>query len=129
MQNKVKQKNLCFMNKKAIFSAAIIFIMLSTSAFTAKAQVVYSTDWKSDADVKVFVTEWKSDADLIVYKTTWKSDADKNDGIWFFTEWKSDAKKIIYFTEWKSDADVIVYFTDYKSDAGWQKKTKQHLFY
>jgi hypothetical protein len=93
-----------------------------------KAQVVYQTEWKSDANVQVYVTEWKSDADLIVYKTTWKSDADKNEGIWYFTEWKSDAKKLLYFTTWKSDADLIIYYTESKSDAGWKNKDKEHLF-
>ena len=39
----------------------------------ASAQVVYSTDWKSEAKVKVYVTQYKSEADLIVYKTEWKS--------------------------------------------------------
>ena len=39
----------------------IIFFSLG-----AKAQVVYSTDWKSEAQVKVYVTEYKSEADLIV---------------------------------------------------------------
>ena len=79
----------------------------------ASAQIVYSTDWKSEAKVKVYVTEYKGEADLIVYKT----------------EWKSEAKKAIYFTSWKSEADIIVYFTEYKGEAGWKKKSKKHIMY
>ena len=104
----------------------IITLLLSTSG---KAQVVYSAQYKSDADVKVFVSEYKSDADLVVYKTKYKSDAGANDGVWFFTEYKSDAKKMIYFTEYKSDADMVIYFTEYKSDAGWKNNSKKHWMY
>jgi hypothetical protein len=110
--------------KKCFFLFALCALF---PALEMKAQVVYQTKWKSDANVQVYVTEWKSDADLIVCKTTWKSDADKNEGIWYFTEWKSDAKKLLYFTTWKSDADLIIYYTEYKSDAGWKNKDKEHL--
>ena len=95
----------------------------------ASAQIVYSTDWKSEAKVKVYVTEYKGEADLIVYKTEWKSEAKDNEGIWYFTQWKCEAKKAIYFTSWKSEADIIVYFTEYKGEAGWKKKSKKHIMY
>ena len=84
--------------KRLIFIVIIIFCGLN-----ARAQVVYSTDWKSEAQVKVYVTEYKSEADLIVYKTNWKSEVDAGKGIW--------------------------YFTQYKSEAGWRKKSKQHQMY
>ena len=95
-----------------------IFILLPALLFCAAAsgQTVYSTEWKSEAKVKVYVTEWKSEAK-------------DNNGIWFFTKWKSEAKKTIYFTYWKSEADLIIYFTEYKSEAGWKKKSKKHLMY
>lgn len=52
----------------------ILFLLLGIQ-FSSQAQIVYSTEWKSDADAKIFVTEWKSEADLIVYKTDWKSES------------------------------------------------------
>jgi hypothetical protein len=110
---------------KILFTCFLLWGFFSFSS----AQIINSTEWKSDAHVKVYVTEWKSDADLIVYKTKWKSDAKKNEGIWFFTEWKSDADKKIFFTDWKSEADVIIYFSEYKSDAGWKNAAKKHWFY
>ncbi len=107
-----------------------LMFFLSMLSLSSSAQIIYSCDYKSDADLQVFVTEWKSDADLIVYKTKWKSDAGgKNNGIWYFTEWKSDANKKIFFTDWKSDADLIIYFSKWQSDAGWVKKNKEHLMY
>ena len=48
----------------------------------SRAQVVYVTEWKSEADKVVYVTEWKSEADMIVYVTEWKSDATPESGIW-----------------------------------------------
>ena len=101
----------------------LITLVLALIGVAASGQTVYSCDYKSDAQVKVFVTKYKSDADLVVYKTNYKSDADANKGIWHFVKYKSDAKKKIYFV------DLVVFFTDYKSDAGWRNNSKKHLMY
>jgi hypothetical protein len=103
------------------------FMMLVTIA--AKAQKVYSCEYKSDADVKVYVSEYKSDADLVVYRCSYSSDASGNDGLWYFCDYKSDAHKTIFFCDYKSDADIVIYFSEYKSDAGWQNSNKKYLFY
>ena len=105
----------------------IIAAILLPIGLQAGAQTVYSVDYKSDADIKVFVSEYKSDADLVVYKTEYKSDATGNNGIWHFVKYKSDAKKKIYFVQYKSDADLIIYFSQWKSDAGWRNNSKKHL--
>ena len=81
----------------------ILIVIIIFCGLNARAQVVYSTDWKSEVDA--------------------------GKGIWYFTQWKSEAKKIVYFTEYKSEADLIIYFTQYKSEAGWRKKSKQHQMY
>lgn len=79
---------------------ALSIIFCLTPLYLLFGQVVFSTEWKSEADVVIYVSEWKS-----------------------------EAKKVIYFTEWKSEADVIIYFSDWKSEAGWKKSSKQHYFY
>lgn len=75
----------------------IITIIVALMAFGigAKAQTVYSCQYKSEADVKVHVTKYKSEADLVVYKC-----------------------------KYKSEADIVIYFTDYKSEAGWRNNSK-----
>lgn len=75
----------------------IITIIVALMAFSigAKAQTVYSCQYKSEADVKVHVTKYKSEADLVVYKC-----------------------------KYKSEADIVIYFTDYKSEAGWRNNSK-----
>lgn len=80
----------------------IITIIVALMAFSigAKAQTVYSCQYKSEADVKVHVTKYKSEADLVVYKC-----------------------------KYKSEADIVIYFTDYKSEAGWRNNSKKHLMY
>lgn len=108
------------------------FLFIITCSFfliNLNAQVVYSCQYKSDADVKVYVSKYKSDADLVVFKCKYKSDATGNNGLWYFAQYRSDAKKKIYFVDYKSDADLIIYFSEYKSDAGWIKKEKQHLMF
>ena len=107
----------------------LITLVLALIGVAASGQTVYSCDYKSEEQVKVYVTKYKRAADLVVYKNKHKSDADANKGIWYFVKYKSDAKKKIYFVDYKSDADLVVYFTDYKSDAGWKNNSKKHLMY
>ena len=112
------QKNIIIMSsqKKCIIAIAFILFLTIGNAAKTQAQVVYSTQYSSDANIKVYVTQYKSDADLVVYKCQYKSDADGNTGLWYFTEYSSDAKKKLYFTQ-------------YKSDAEWKNKSKQQLMY
>ena len=93
----------------------IITIIVALMAFGigAKAQTVYSCQYKSEADVKVHVTKYKSETDLVVYKC----------------KYKSEAKKKLFFVNYKSEADIVIYFTDYKSEAGWRNNSKKHLMY
>lgn len=84
------------MNKHII----TIIVALMALGVGAKAQTVYSCQYKSEADVKVHVTKYKSEADLVVYKC-----------------------------KYKSEADIVIYFTDYKSEAGWRNNSKKHLMY
>jgi len=96
------------------FTFAILF-------FESKSQVVYSTEWKSEANKKVYVTDNPAEADLIVFKSEWKSDAQKDSGIWFFTDFKTEADILVYYTEWRSEADLVICYTTYKEEAGKRK--------
>lgn len=122
----VKQNLLYICIMKALMIFLLTGAYLGIGAFVY-AQVVYVTEYKSDADVVVYITDYKSDADLVVYKANYKSDASGNRGVWYFTKYKSDADVVVYFTEYKSDADLIIYFSDYKSDAGWRNPSKRYL--
>lgn len=102
----------------------IISLLLLFGALAAKAQTVYVTGPKSDANVKVYVTQTKSEADLVVYKCDTKSDASGNKGLWYFVSSASEAKKKIYITTTKSDSDLVIYYTRTKSEAGWQNRSK-----
>ena len=61
-----------------------VFLTLTIVGITkkAEAQLVFSTQYKSDAQVKIYVSKYKSDADLVVYKASYKSDAGENNGVW-----------------------------------------------
>ncbi len=100
------------MNKHII----TIIVALMALGVGAKAQTVYSCQYKSEADVKVHVTKYKSEADLVVYKCKYKSEAEGNKGLWFFVKYKSEAKKKLFFV-------------NYKSEAGWRNNSKKHLMY
>lgn len=91
---------------------AIFFLFTLTS----NAQNIYSSEYKSQADINIFVVDYKSQADLLIYKVDYKSQANGNEGLWFFVDYKSQA-------------DLKVFFVDYKSQAGWVSKEKKHLLY
>ena len=99
------------MNKLLILST---FLLLSVVGLNA--QTVYSVEYESQADVKVFVVEYESQADLLVFKENYSSRAKGNEGNWFFVDYKSQADKSIYFVE-------------YESKAGWRSKDKVQLMY
>ena len=89
------------------------FLFLSINSFCQK---IYSFNYASQSDFKVFVVDYESQAI-------------KNDGLWYFVNYKSDADKKIYFVEYKSQADLKIYFVKYKSQAGWNENSKKHLLY
>jgi hypothetical protein len=107
----------------------LFFVFFLSLTISAGAQVVFSTAYKYEADVKVFVSEYKYEADLTVYKTDHKYEANKKEGIWFFTQYVYETKKKIYFTQYKYEADIVVFFTKYKCEAGWQNKSKMHFMF
>lgn len=76
-----------------------LFGLLLFSFSNLRSQKIFSCDYRSDAEIKVWVSKSRSDADLIVYQTSWKSEADKNEGIWYFADWRGEADKRIYFTD------------------------------
>lgn len=97
----------------------------------ARAQKIYSTNFKSQADFTVYVVDAEYKADLIVYKTDkeYRAKSADNKGIWYFTDSKLRADKVIYFVDYQSQADLKVYFTDKEYRAGWKDKQKQPLLY
>jgi len=99
---------------RKIILSIFLFIVLIFSV--AKAQPIFSVQYKSEAKIKVFVAQYKSEADLVVYKCDYQSEANGNEGFWFFTKYKSEAK-------------FPIYFCDYKSEAGWKNSRKKQLFY
>ena len=64
-----------------------ILLILSLIGLSASAQIVYSTDFKGEAKVKVYVTEFKGEADLIVYFTEFKGEAG----------WRKNSKKHLMY--------------------------------
>jgi hypothetical protein len=64
----------------------LILIAMLLSAGYAKAQKVYQTSTKSEADKKVYVTTVKSEANMLVYETTVKSEAKPYSGMWYWTK-------------------------------------------
>lgn len=115
--------------KSPLLKMFLLIILTFSLSQIIKAQQVYSSDSKYDADVKIYVVESKYDADLLVYKTESKYNATGNEGLWYFTENKYDADKKVFFTDSKYDADLLIYFTDSKYNASWRNKERIYLLY
>lgn len=119
-ENALKMKQM-----KNLFTLLLLFF----ASNGVNAQQVYSVDYESQADVKVFVVQYESQADLKVYKVKYSSQAGDNDGKWFFTDYESQAKKTVYFVKYESQADLKIFFVEYESQAGWKNSSKKQLMY
>lgn len=108
--------------------ASAICITALSAAVKAGAQIVTTTDYVRQANVKVYTTLYKSEADVMVFKTPFMKNADGNKGIWYFTKTTGEANKKIYYIKHKEEADVVVMFTNNKDEAGWINKKKKYLF-
>ena len=53
------------------------------------SQTLFSVDYASQAEVKVFVVDYPSQADLKVFKVDYASQAKGNEGLWYFVEHES----------------------------------------
>lgn len=80
--------------KKLIITAVLCLGAL----FSAKGQTIFTCEYRTEADVKVYVTNYKNEADLIVYKC-----------------------------DYRNEADLVIYFTHYRNEAGWRNEEKKHL--
>ena len=58
------------------------FLFFFLTTLYTSGQTLYSVEYKSQADVKIFVVDYKSQADLLVYKVDYKSQAKGNEGLW-----------------------------------------------
>ncbi len=113
--------------QKYVMASALCIAGL-TASIKSNAQIVATTDYVKQANVKVFVTQYKMDADVVVYKTPFLKNAVGNNGKWYFTASQGEANKKIYYIKHKEEADVIVYFTNNSAEAGWVNKKKRYLF-
>jgi len=115
---------------KTIHSFLILLVsFLLFLSGSIKAQKIYSSDSRYDADIKIFVVDSRYDADLLVYKTESRYDATGNEGLWHFVESKYDADKKVYFSDSRYDADLLIHFVDSRYDAGWRNKERIYLLY
>ena len=109
--------------KKLIITA----ILCLSALFSAKGQTVFTCEYRTEADVKVYVTNYRNEADLVVYKCDYRNEASGNRGLWYFVEYRTEAKKKIYFVNYRNEADLVIYFTHYRNEAGWRNEKKEHL--
>lgn len=115
--------------KLKLMKNLLTLLLLFLASNGVNAQQVYSVDYESQADVKVFVVNYESQADLLVYKVKYSSQAGDNDGKWFFVDYESQAKKSIFFVKYESQADLKIFFVEYESQAGWKNSSKKQLMY
>lgn len=60
-----------------------IIITLFLASSCLHAQSIFSVDYTSQADFKVYVVDYPSQADLLVYKVDYLSQSNGNNGYWF----------------------------------------------
>lgn len=97
--------------------------------FGVKAQIIYTTETPTTANLNVYVVTTPTIADLIVYKAPNQiyPGVSGNEGIWYFTSIPTIADKTIYFVNTPTIADLKIYYTEIPTEAGWQNESKKHL--
>ena len=111
-----------FKNLKWIF----VFIFIVETGYS---QSIYSVQYESQCDIKVFVVDYESQCDLKVFKVEYESQVKGNEGLWYFVKHKSQSDKKIFFVEYESQSELKIYFANFKSQSGWRNNTKRHLLY
>lgn len=101
---------------KTVLTLSLVIIAVY-APLSVDAQLVYETNFRGEADKKVFITQFKGEADLIIYLTGYKGEARTKKGFWYLTEFKGEADMKVYFTPFKGEADLKVYFTPFKGEA------------
>ncbi len=107
---------------------ASVICVAGLISYKAAAQIVMTTPYVKQANIKVYVTEYKADADLVVFRTPFMENSYGNKGMWYYTRNAGEANKKIYYMKHKEEADLKVYFTTNEKEAGWQNKKKTYLF-
>ena len=96
------------------------------SVTLSKAQIVYTVDRPSDADVVVYVVDDESKCDLKVFFVEEKSQLGKQ-GVWMGTFNKDEAAKKIYITLDEAEAQLKIFVVDDESKTGWVNEDKKKL--
>lgn len=105
-----------------IFIGLIIFWNVPRTS----GQVLFSTPYESEADLKVFLVKTITQADLLVYRVDNSIQA-TGDGLWYLTDIRTKAKKKIYFVNTVTKADLRIYYVDNLSQRGWRNLAKKYL--
>lgn len=127
----MKSKNCTILserNTKLTMKKYVLTLLLFAPTIT-NGQKIFSVDYPSQADLKVYVTKYEYQADLKVYKLEYNSRFSENNGKWYFTKYPNQAMKKIYFVENENQADLKIFFVRYDYQSGWIKKKKQYLLY
>jgi len=92
----------------------LLILMIVTASILSKADIIYVTDVRAEADLIVYVTDSKVEADMEITLSN-KVAAEMYSNSWYFTEYKGEADKIVYYSDNRIDA-TIIYYTEYNYD-------------
>ena len=85
--------------------------------------VLYRTENRTDANLKVYVTDDQADADLVVYETASRWEA-RDSSVWAYTDVPGQADRVVFFSKDPWNVDLIVYRTDERARTGWRNPIK-----
>ena len=66
-----------------------IILSILIIPFLSFGQNIFSVEYSSQADLKVYVVNYLSQADLAVYKVDYLSQSSGNEGRWYFVDYAS----------------------------------------
>lgn len=107
-------------NSRPVKSRVIIGALVLVQALVvqaARAELVFWTPNRSEADLSVYVTDMRTGTTCMVFVTQSRTEARQHSAFWFVTPSRTGATLKVFRSPTRTDADRVVFFTPNRTEA------------
>lgn len=98
-------------------AAAVVSALLALVATPTRAEYVFVTSSRTEADRKVFISNARTTSDCLIFISNSRTEAKDRRAFWFYTPNRTEATLRVFFTHNRSEADLEVFFTPNRTEA------------
>lgn len=96
---------------------AAVTLLLALVATPVRAEYVFVTSSRTEADRKVFISNARTTSDCLIFISNSRTEARDRRAFWFYTPNRTEATVRVFFTHNRSEADLEVFFTPNRTEA------------